>query len=519
MAIFPWEFLNQSSWFPLNEGLLHSPFVLWLLIPLFILGFLKFKQPTHRNSPPSPPKLPIIGNLHQLGTLPHRSLRSLSDKYGPLMLLKLGQVPTLVISSAEIVEEIVKNHDIAISDRPSMTAAKIMLYGGSDFIMSPYGEYWRRARKICVLELLTQKRVQSFRFIREEEVASLINKLRHESCSGRSVNLSQLLLETSYGIASRCIIGKKAKEDGNFGELAKRFLRSFAGFSFGDLFPYLGWLDALTGHIGRMKAAFKETDAFLDSVIEEKIKSPENNMLDLDDDHGKKDIVQILLHLLHNDHDSKLTINNVKAILLDMFMAGTETSATTTEWIMAELLKNPRVMKRVQEEVRRVANDKGRVEEDDISKMEYLKCIIKETLRLHPAGPLLLPRETSARIELQGYDIMPKTRVLTNAWAIQRDPKVWKNPENFVPERFEDNAVDFRGSNFELIPFGAGRRGCPGISFGVAAVESVIANLLYWFDWKLRDDVDCESLDMTETFSLSASRKMPLHVVPNAYGC
>ncbi|GMJ04917.1 cytochrome P450, family 71, subfamily B, polypeptide 34 [Hibiscus trionum] len=406
MAKFAREFLSQSSWFPLDVGLFYTPFVLSLLI----LGFLKLKQPSHRNSPPSPPKLPIIGNLHQLGTLPHRSLRSLSDKYGPLMLLKLGQVPTLVISSAEIVEEIVKNHDIAFSDRPSLTAAKVMHYGGSDFVFSPYGEYWRRARKICVVELLSQKRVQSFRFIREEEVASLINKLRHESCSGRSVNLSQLLLETSYGIASRCIIGKKAKEDGNFGELAKRFVRSFAGFSFGDLFPYLGWLDVLTGNIGRSKAVFNEMDAFLDSVIEAKTNSPENNMVD--DDHGKKDIVQILLHLLQNDHDSKLTINNVKAILLDMLVAGIETSATTAEWVMAELMKNPRVMKRVQEEVRRVANDKGRVEEDDISKMEYLKCIIKETLRLHPAGPLLVPRETSARIKLQGYDIMPKTRVL-----------------------------------------------------------------------------------------------------------
>ncbi|GMJ04919.1 cytochrome P450, family 71, subfamily B, polypeptide 13 [Hibiscus trionum] len=512
MAIFPWEFLTQSSWFPLNEGLLYGPLVLSLLILLFIHGFLRFKPSSHRNSPPSPPKLPIIGNLHQLGRLPYRSLSSLSDKYGPLMLLKLGQAPTLVISSAEIVEEIVKNHDIDFSDRASMTAAKIMLYGGSDFGFSPYGEYWRRARKICVSELLSQKRVQSFRFIREEEVASLINKLRHESCSGRSVNLSQLLLETSYGIASRCIIGKKAKEDGNLEELAKRFLRSFAGFSFGDLFPRLGWLDVLTGHIGRMKAAFNEIDAFLDSVIDS-----ENNMLD--DDHSKKHIVQILLHLHHNDHDSKLTMNNVKAILLDMLLAGIESSATTAEWVMAELMKNPRVMKRVQEEVRRVVNGKGKVEEDDICKMEYLKCIIKETLRLHPVVPLLMPRETSARIKLQGYDIMPKTRVLINAWAIQRDPKVWENPEDFVPERFVDNTIDFRGSNFEFIPFGAGRRGCPGISFGVAVLESVIANLLYWFDWKLPDDVDCESLDMTETLCLSASRKMPLHVVPNAYGC
>ncbi|KAE8693963.1 Cytochrome P450 71A1 [Hibiscus syriacus] len=515
MAIYPWDFLSRSSWFSINKGLLYSPLVLSLLILLFINGFLKFKHRSHRNPPPSPPKLPIIGNLHQLGRLPHRSLRSLSDKYGPLMLLKLGQIPALVISSAKIVEEMVKNHDVVFSDRPSMTAAKIMLYGRSDFFLAPYGEYWRTARKICVLELLSQKRVQSFRFVREEEVASLINRIRHECCNGRSVNLSQMLLETSHTISSRCIIGKKAKDDGNFGVFAKRFVRTFSDFSFGDLFPGLGWLDVLTGLIGRFKTTFNEMDAFLDSVIQEQIKSSESNILD--EDHSKKDLVQILLHLLQNDQDTKLTMNNVKAILLDMFLAGTESTATTTEWAMAELLKNPRVLKRVQEEVRRVVNVKGKVEEDDINKMEYLKCIIKETLRIHPAAPLLVPRETSARIKLNGYDILPKTRVLINAWMIQRDPQVWENPEEFIPERFENNTIDFRGSNFEFIPFGVGRRGCPGISFGVSVLEFFIANLLYWFDWKLADDADCVSLDMTETFFIAASKKLPLHLVPSAY--
>ncbi|KAE8699935.1 Cytochrome P450 71A1 [Hibiscus syriacus] len=151
--------------------------------------------------------------------------------------------------------------------------------------------------------------------------------------------------------------------------------------------------------------------------------------------------------------------------------------------------------------------------------MEYLKCIVKETPRLHPAAPLLVPRETSAGIELKGYDILPKTRVLINAWAIQRDPIVWENPEEFIPERFENNAIDFRGSNFEFISFGVGRRRCPGISFGVCVLESVIANLLYWFDWRLADDADRQSMDMTETFFIAASKKLPLHLVPSAYCC
>ncbi|XVF54564.1 hypothetical protein PTKIN_Ptkin05aG0191200 [Pterospermum kingtungense] len=184
---------------------------------------------------------------------------------------------------------------------------------------------------------------------------------------------------------------------------------------------------------------------------------------------------------------------------------------------MAELLKNPGIMKKAQEEVRRVVGEKGKVYEDDINQMEYLKCIVKETLRLHPPAPLMGPRATSARIKLRGYDMLPKTRVLVNVWAIQRDPKLWDRPEAFIPERFENNLIDFRGQNFEFIPVGVGRRGCPGISFGVSTMEFEIANLLYWFDWKFKGNADCWSLDMTEAFGITTYKKFPLRLVPTAY--
>ncbi|XWS51311.1 hypothetical protein CRYUN_Cryun12cG0166100 [Craigia yunnanensis] len=513
MPILQSELLRQL-WSDLNGGIPYSPFVLPIFLLLFLHLFLKFRRDSNLNFPPSPPKLPIIGNLHQLaGKLPHRSFQALSEKYGPLMLLHLGQAPTLVVSSAEIVEEIVKNHDIVFSNRPNITAAKILFYGCADFGFAPYGEYWRKARKICVLELLSNKSVQSFQFAREEGVVLLINKIHHAASNGSSINLSEMLLATSYSIVSRCIIGQKAKEDGIFGELSKQFVSLLSAFSFGDFFPFMGWLDVLTGLIGRLKATFNEMDAFLDSVIE-KQKTSENNM----DDQNQKDFVQILLHLIQDSMlDTRLTQDNLKAILLNMLVAGVESTATTIEWAMAELLKNPGIMRKAQEEVRRVVGRKGKVDEDDINQMEYLKYIVKETLRLHPPGPMMTPREISARIKLRGYDILPKTRVLVNVWAIQRDPKLWDMPEVFLPERFENNHIDFRGQNFELIPFGVGRRGCPGISFGVAVLEFVIANLLYWFDWKLVGNADCGSLDMTEAFGISAYKKFPLHLVPIAY--
>jgi len=196
-----------------------------------------------------------------------------------------------------------------------------------------------------------------------------------------------------------------------------------------------------------------------------------------------------------------------------MFVAGTDTTSTVLEWSMAELVKNPSIMKRAQEEVRKLVNKKSKIDVNDINKMDYLKCIVKETLRLHPPLPLSVPRETITSVKIGGYDIPAKTKVFVNTWAIQRDPKVWEMPEEFIPERFEDSPMDYKGQDFEFIPFGGGRRGCPGMTFGVAAVENVVANLLCWFDWKLLG----EDLDMTEINALTASKKIPLHLVPTLH--
>ena len=196
-------------------------------------------------------------------------------------------------------------------------------------------------------------------------------------------------------------------------------------------------------------------------------------------------------------------------------MGGLETTSIASIWIMAELLRNSRVLKKAQDEVRRVVGTKGKVEMQDIIQMSYLKCIVKETLRLHPPGPLLAPRETAAKVEVGGYEIPAKTSVLVNAWAIQRQPDSWDNPEEFIPERFEEKPVDFNGQDFRLIPFGFGRRRCPGMAFALASIECLIANLLYWFDWKLLEgDGLPENMDMTEEFKLSLEKKVPLHVVP-----
>ncbi|XP_010092319.2 cytochrome P450 71A1, partial [Morus notabilis] len=467
-----------------------------LIIPVLLILFTRNANKRSSSSsgrkslnlPPSPPRLPVIGNLHQLGKFPHRSLRALSEKYGPLMLLHLGQAaPTLVVSSPDLVKEIAKNHDTTFSNRPQTTATDILFYGGKDMAFSPYGESWRQARRICAVQLLCLKRVQSFQSIREEEVTKMVERLRKASLnigdSTNSVNLSEILISTSNNIVSRCVLGENydTEEGGGsrLGELGRKALVQFLAFSVADFFPSLRWIDVLRGFIASLKSTSRALDAIYSEVIEEHkaifTSSP-------------KDFVDILLQL-QKDHSMvnfELTNIHIKAIIQDMLVGGIETTSTLMEWLMSELMNNPRVMKRAQEEVRRVVGEKAMVEINDIHRMDYLKCVIREALRLHPPGTLLIPRETSRSVEIRGYHIPAGTKVLVNAWAIHRHPDFWDEPEEFIPERFENSPVDFKSQEcFELIPFGFGRRQCPGIAFGVTSTEYVIANLLYWFDWKL----------------------------------
>ncbi|KAF3436741.1 hypothetical protein FNV43_RR19490 [Rhamnella rubrinervis] len=359
------------------------------------------------NLPPSPPRLPLIGNLHQLGSLPHRSLRDLAHKYGQnLMLLYLGQVPTLVISSAEMAREMVKNHDIVFSNRPRSTAPSILLFGCEDVGFSPYGE---------------------------------------------------TMIAIANNIVSRCVLGKSfMEEDGRsrIGELSRQMMLLFGAFSVGDFFPGLKWIDVARGLLGRMKATFRELDEH---------KLNRNGMV-----NGR----------------------------------ASEESKSYEE--------SPRRGKKS-------GGEKSKIDMEDINQMSYFKCVIKENLRLHPPVALLVPRETSTSVEMGGYHIPAKAQVFVNAWAIQRDPSLWGRPEEFMPERFENSSVDFKGQDFEYIPFGVGRRGCPGMAFGVASTEYVIANLLYWFDWKLPGGALGEDLDMSEAHGLTVSKKLPFHLLPTPY--
>ncbi|XP_054807514.1 phenylacetaldehyde oxime monooxygenase CYP71AN24-like [Prosopis cineraria] len=508
--------------FQLNGPLLSLS--CFIIVVLFLINLRNRPSQSKSNLklPPSPPKLPIIGNLHQLGSLPHHSFRTLSKKYGPLMFLQLGQTPAVVVSSAELACEFMKIHDLTIADRPQGICPKILLYGCTDVGFGSYGsEDWRQKRKICVNELLSLRRVQSFKNAREEESWELVNKIRGMCLSGAdSVNLSELLIATSNNIVCKCVLGDKFNTEANtrIGGLARKVMINLMAFSVGDYFPSFGWVDILTGLILRLKAIFKELDDFFDRIVEER----RTMLMKRSDDQSsnRKCLLDILLQLQDDGiPDHSFSQYDIKSILMDMFVGGSDTSSTAMEWAMAELGMNPTKMQKAQQEVRRVVGNKSKVEEQDINQMNYLKCVVKEVLRLHPPTALIPPRLSRSRLDMRGYTIPAKTTVYINAWAIQRDADFWEKPEEFIPERFEKNDVEFKGQDFNFIPFGSGRRGCPGMMFGVAAVESVLANLLYWFDWKLPDGngITVQHIDMKETFGLTVSKKMPLHLKPMPY--
>ncbi|MED6118571.1 hypothetical protein PIB30_004174 [Stylosanthes scabra] len=311
-------------------------------------------------------------------------------------------------------------------------------------------------------------------------------------------------------IVSRATFGEKTKQHEEFVSLVKEVAKLTGGFDLVDLFP---WLKVVTSDKAKMEL-HKKQDLILENIIRENRVMRSKEAI-VGEEERQENIIDVLLRIQQNgDLQVPLTDDSVKAIIWDMFAAGTDTSSTTLEWAMVELMRNSSAMKKLQAEIR------GRetpLREHDMEELLYLKSVIKESLRLHAPVPLLLPRECKEATEVNGYEIPKKAKVMVNAWAIGRDPKHWDDPLCFIPERFHGNCVDFRGSNFEYIPFGAGRRICPGISLGISNIEYALAKLVYHFNWEVPKGMKAEDLDTSETFGVVTGMKNNLFLVPTPY--
>ncbi|XP_004512032.1 cytochrome P450 71D8-like [Cicer arietinum] len=497
----------------------------FVLIPFFVLLLLHWLTKHYKPKtiayklPPGPRKLPLIGNLHQLAfasKLPHHALKILSHKYGPLMHLQLGEISTVIVSSPKFAKEVMKTHDVVFANRPKLLSPQILAYGFKDIVFSPYGDYWRQMRKICVLEVLSVKRVQSFSYIREDETTKFIKSIK--SFSGSTINLTSRIFSVINSIISRAAFGDKSEDQDEFVSLIRKAIALSGGLELDDLFPSMKPIHILTGMKSKFEKIHKRVDKILDNVVR---KHEEKRAITKDEkkiEAEKEDLVDVLLRVQQSGSlDIQMTINNIKAVIWDIFVAGTDTSSTTIEWSMSEMMKNPRVRDKAQAELREAFRGKDKICETDMHQLTYLNLVIKETLRLHPPSPLLVPRECYELTNIDGYDIPKKTTILINAWAMGRDPEHWSDAERFIPERFDGSFIDFKGNNFEYIPFGAGRRMCPGMSFGLASVMFPLALLLYHFNWELPNHMKPHDFDMIEHFGMTVGRKNELCLIPTVY--
>ncbi|KAL0925677.1 hypothetical protein M5K25_004042 [Dendrobium thyrsiflorum] len=488
------------------------------IISFFFLLLIRRKVALLPSLLPSPPRLPFIGNLHQLGSILHRSLYQLSKKHGPLMLLHLGTVRTLVVSCPKIAEEVIRKNDLLFATRPKSKLMDVLSYNKNDIAFAQYGESWRQMKKLAKTHLLSLQKVKSMSFDRAEEVSLLLEKVVDAASRGNGVVcLTEILNSYITNVITRVVLGSWITKEKKtiLSKLSHESSTLLHEVFFEDFFPNLKWLDMLLGSDRKLENYKKKWDALFEEIIknhghESKEVNGKNNtyfmgtLLDLQNDSS-------LGFVLTNDH--------IKGLTMDMIIAGIDTTFSTLDWCMTELIRNPEVMKKVKEELRKTAHGEDMISEELLGQLSYLKIFIKEVVRLHPPAPLLLPRESLQECQIQGYNIPKQTRLLINAWAFGRDKSYWEAPEQFKPERFFNTNVDYKGKDFYFIPFGVGRRICPGMDFAMVAIEIALANLLHRFDWSLPSGITIEDMDMVEHGGAIASRKQKLELVPIATSC
>ncbi|CAL5068704.1 unnamed protein product [Urochloa decumbens] len=524
-------FVHEMSTAPWAWLLLLLPLFLYWCATLFGANRARknhHQQDGHHRLPPSPPALPVLGHLHLVGSLPHVSLRGLAARHGPdLMLLRLGSMPVLVVSSPRAAEAVLRTHDHVFASRPHSLVGEVVLYGPSDVGFAPHGECWRRGRKLITTHLLGSRRVQCFRRAREEEVGVAMARVAEAAAAGAgAVDVGELLGSFANDLACRAVMGgassSASRSEGGRNRLFRQLVCDttplLAGFNFEELFPFL----ARFGVLGKVVRARSERlrrrwDELLDRLIDDH-ESKYESMASASDPKDHDDFIHVLLSV-RQDYD--LTREQMKGLLLDVFVGGIDSVSSTLEFTMAELMRHPRVMRKLQAEVRN-NTPKGRqdiVSEDDLKSMAYLRAVTAESFRVHHVTPLLAPHLSMSGCSVDGYAIPAGVQVLINAWAIGRDARCWgDDAEEFVPERFMDGGsaanVSFKGSDFQFLTFGSGRRMCAGMNYAVATVEVMLANLVHRFDWELPPGKESRDIDMSQVFGLVVRRKEKLHLVP-----
>ncbi|PTQ26692.1 hypothetical protein MARPO_0596s0001, partial [Marchantia polymorpha] len=418
--------------------------------------------------PPGPPSLPLIGHFHHLlFGLPHHSLARIAEKYGPIVWLELGAVNAVLVSSSDMAREVLKTQDHIFASRPSGILVEKVFKKAQGIIWSPLNDHFRLARKINSTELFSEKRMDSFKDLRRQMTFRTLRTAFEEGHAKRYINLAGLMHNQFLSLTTRMLFqldGHAQNKD--LLEIVDDFT-SAGWFVIEEFFPLLKPLD-LSGQVRRLKNIGERYFELMDSIIDNRLKENSNSK-----SNTEEDFLDVLLAT------SKFSRVQVQILLLDIIMAGTDTSSDTIVWAITELLRHPNILERLQSELDDVIGTERLVEEADLNNLEYLQAVVKETLRLHPVAALGVPHYSTEATKVAGYDIPANTRVMLNLYAIGRDPKVWENPLKFDPSRFLNSPVDVRGHHYEVLPFGAGRRKCPGMNLGLVSVAYNLAQLVH----------------------------------------
>ncbi|KAJ8765727.1 hypothetical protein K2173_014849 [Erythroxylum novogranatense] len=488
------------------EGSLFYSVSLSIIFLILAVKIFSATGSQRKNVPPSPPCLPILGHLHLLKQPVHRSLQRISQKYGPVAFLRFGSRLVVLVSSSSAAEECFKTNDICLANRPRLLIGKYLGYEYSTLVGAQYGDHWRNLRRICTLDIFSQSRLSMFMSSRQDEITILLNKLFRVSSSSHGfvkVELRPNFIELTYNILLRMVAGKRyygadievAEEARNFRDIIEEILRHASASNPVDFLPFLRWFD-YKGYMKRLKRLSRDTDKLLQSLIDEQRSDGR------DDLENRNSMINHLI-TLQASQPEYYTDEIIKGLILVIATAGTDTTATTLEWAMSNLLNHPEVLKKAREEVDREVGQHRLVNESDLPKLHYLQNIISETLRLYPPTPLLLPHMSSDKCTIGGYVVPPDTMVLVNAWAIHKDPELWEDPTSFKPERFESG----ENESYKLLPFGLGRRACPGSGLANRVLGCVLGSLIQCFEW---ERVGEELIDMTEGEGLTMPRAQPL---------
>ncbi|XP_059281581.1 cytochrome P450 81C13-like [Lycium ferocissimum] len=501
---------------------LNSNYYLAILLCFVSIFLLKHLLHPRKRLPPSPLSLPIIGHLYLIKNSLHHTLTSLSTKYGPVLYLRFGCRNILVVSSPSAVEECFTKNDIIFANRPQSMDGDKFSFNYTAVVWAPYGYLWRAIRRLTVIEIFSSNSLNKSSAMRNEEIGILIRGLfkatNKNGSTGERINLSSWAFTFAFNVMMRTGTGKPCVSKEDIGtEKGKQIIEEVRGFFFStllimnvcDFMPVLKWF-GYKGIEKRLVSAHKKRNEFLNSLFSEFREKKVISVSESSTREKKSTLVETLFSLQESKPEF-YTDDLIKSVLVVLFVAGTETTSMTIQWAMRLLLAHPEAFYKLRAEIDSKVGNERLLSESDLTKLPYLQCVINETLRLYPPVPLLLPHYSLEDCTVGGYHVPKHTILMVNTWAIHRNPNLWDEPEKFKPERFEAMEGEKEGFSYNFVPFGMGRRACPGAAMGLRSVSLVLGSLVQWFDWKSLELK--ENLDACYDSRITLNKHMPLEAI------